>query len=108
MHEDFFSDGNRNAAIDVPAFFDSRVTNGISQLVALGFLISVGTTRDGGAISIGITDDGRRRREYFRTSEDASDWLRMAVDALSGVVIGSPGPDPTGIQKPTRRARRAV
>lgn len=107
MTDDFFDSGSHAAVVDVPAFFDSSVPGLIGELVSLGVLVSVGTTRDRGAVSITVTNDGRYRREYFRSSDDASDWLRLATGALRGNGLGEPGTDATVTQKPTRGRSRA-
>lgn len=103
----FFSDGAATAVVDVPGFLDSGITDLLAELVAMGVLVSIGTTRDRGAVSITVTSDGRWRRDYFRDSADASDWLRLAVAAVSGSGIGSTATDRPVSQKPTTGRRRA-
>jgi hypothetical protein len=106
--DDFFSDGGAAAPADVPAFFDSDVPQLVGELVSLGVLVSIGTTRDRGAVSITVTNDGHWRREYFRASSDATDWLRLAVAAVSGRGLGRTGTDRPVTQKPTRGTRKAL
>ena len=105
--DDFFATSNGAAAIDVPGFFDSSVPDGIARCVALGLLVSVGTSRDRGAISVTVTNDGRHRREYFRRSEDAADFLRMAAEAVSGRGLGDPEAQAATVRKPTRGRQAA-
>ena len=104
---DFFSDGGTASIADVPAFFDSGITKLIAELVEMGVLVSVGTTRDRGAISITVTSDGRWRRDYFRDTQDAADWLGLAITAVSGRGLGSTGTDRPVTQKPTTGRRRS-
>lgn len=110
QYDEFFSDGTHDAVCDVPAIFDSSVPDLCAELVQMGVLVSIGTTRDRGALSITVTSDGRWRRGYFRSSEDATDWLRLAVSAVSGRGIGVAAREAPVTQKPTtgpRRPRRA-
>lgn len=91
MDNDFFAGSSASTDIDLSAFFDSSVTEQLCGLLELGVLVSLGVTRDGGALGIAIFNDGRRRREYFRRSEDAADFLRLATESLSGLGVGSNG-----------------
>jgi hypothetical protein len=107
MTDDFFNGSDTRAAADIPAFFDSGVPKLIAELVAMGVLVSIGTTRDRGAITITVTNDGRWRRDYFRDSTDAADWLGLAIAAVSGRGIGTTATDRPVSQKPTTGRRRA-
>ena len=82
MTDDWFDLGRSGQEVDVAALFDSDVPSGLAQLVALGALVSLGTTRDGGALGVTVTVDGRWRREYFRDSEDLVTWLAEAIPAV--------------------------
>lgn len=104
--DDFFASSNGASIVDVRAFFDSRVPDQIGECVSLGLLVSVGTTRDRGAISLTVTNDGKHRREYFRDSAEAADFLRLAAAAVRGRGLGEPGPDLPATRKPTRGARK--
>lgn len=102
---DWFTEQGRGSPIDVDAFFDSSVGGLLAAVVETGVLVGIWRTSDGGAIGISVTRDGQRRREYFRESVDAADWLLGARNALSGhngqgqAVAAPPGP-----RKRTRRA----
>lgn len=99
---DWFGESSNGSAIDVAAFLDSNITGRIARIVAMGCLVSIGTTRDRGAVSINLTQDGRYRREYFRRSDDAVDWLDQALRYLE---VGTPvdaGQAPARRQKATR------
>lgn len=104
MNDDFWNGSTSATDLDLPAFLDSSVTDALTSLLDLGVLVSLGLTRDRGAIGIAVFDDGRRRREYFRQPEEAADWLRLAVATLSGNGLGPPAESPPRRQKPTRGA----
>lgn len=104
MDDDFWDSSGSGANLDVPAFFDSSVMERLCEVLSLGVLVSLGLTRDGGALGVAVFDDGRRRREYFRTSSDAEDWLRRAATALSGNGLGQTNGGPSRSRKPTRGA----
>lgn len=105
--EDFFNGSDASTAVDVLALFDSGLPNEIARLVGMGVLVSIGTTRDRGALSITVTRDGRYRREYFRDASEAADFVRMAASAIRGPGLGEPEQDPTSTRKPSRGPRRA-
>lgn len=104
MSDDFWDESSSGTHLDVPAFFDSGVVEGIGRLLGLGVLVSLGLTRDGGALGVAVFDNGRRRREYFRDSSDASEWLGKAHTALSGNGLGAPDSTRPAPRKPTRGA----
>jgi hypothetical protein len=62
---------------------DSDLPQRMADIIDLGCLVSIGTTRDGGALAITILHDGEWRREYFRTAEEAVSWLQEARGALT-------------------------
>jgi hypothetical protein len=97
MAEDWFESGGGGLPLDVVALLDSAAADGIAVLVGLGALVSLGTTRDGGALGVTVTVDGRWRREYFRQSEELTGWIaeaipavREAVEALASSAARSP------------------
>lgn len=104
MSDGFWDGATAANDVDIPAFFDSSVVDGIIGLLQMGVLVSIGTTRDGGAIGLAVFDNGRRRREYFRESGDAADFLRGAVAALSSAGVGQPNGDHPPRRKPSRGA----
>jgi len=83
---DWFDEGRSGAALDVEALLDSDASEGLAALVAAGALVSLGTTRDGGALGLTVTVDGRWRREYFRESEDLVAWISEALPAVTAAV----------------------
>jgi hypothetical protein len=80
---DWFDEGGSGSAVDVIAMLDSGASDGLNAMVALGALVSLGITSDGGALGVTVTVDGRWRREYFRESEALTDWLKEALPAVS-------------------------
>lgn len=91
---------------DVSAVLDPAALDAIVRLVGRGALVSVGTTRDGGAVGVTVTYDGQWRREYFRDAVPLSEFLGGAEDQLDawGLAGGSP---PAASQRPGRRAQKA-
>lgn len=101
---DWFNGQGSGVPVDVEAIFDSRVPSLLGEVVSLGALVGISRTRDGGALGITVTNDGRWRREYFRDADSASDWLLGAVAALGGST--PPGVTPiasTGRSRPRKR-----
>ena len=79
---DWFASGS-GSPVDVAALLDSgELAAGLAEMVQEGALVSMGTTSDGGALSITVTVDGRWRREYVRTDDDVRAWLPGAIDAV--------------------------
>lgn len=103
-----FLDGASNgSAIDPVSFMDSGIPEQIGKLVAMGLLVAVGSTRDRGAISLSLTHEGDREREYFRDSEEAQVWLEHAVAVLVAKGFGVNGQEPPATQTPTKRPSAA-
>lgn len=91
---DWFDDGGSGRLVDVKAVMDSGVPELLWRIVEAGALVSVGRTSDGGALGVTVTLDGKWRREYFRDSDEATDWLLGAVDAVEAEaerLAASPG-----------------
>jgi hypothetical protein len=107
LSEDFFNGSNGKAPVDIHAIMDSDLPGLIANIVSLGVLVSIGTTRDRGAFTITITSDGKYRREYFQDSTDAADFVRGARAALGGELTGAPATDGPTVRRPLR-ARQKV
>jgi hypothetical protein len=108
MAEGLLGDRRGPAIVDLASFFDSEITPAVVGLMGLGCLVSLGTTRDRGAVSVTITLDGDWDREYFRASEDCVEWLCRATQLLSARNGGPVSQEAVKPQKTTRGARRAV
>lgn len=80
---DWFDDGGSSGQpVDVQKVLDSDGGVAIGAIVQLGALVSLSTTRDGGALGVTVTVDGRYRRQYFRNGEDLTDWMAEALPAV--------------------------
>jgi hypothetical protein len=86
MASDWFEGNGGGQAVDAVKLLDSKVGEGVAQLVELGALVSMGKTSDGGALGITVTLDGRWRREYFRDEDAAIVWLAEAIPAIAAAV----------------------
>lgn len=75
---DWFDEGGSGAPCDVLAVLDGGGLTSLIAMVEAGALVSIGLTSDGGALGVTVTVDGRWRREYFRTSEDLTEWTEAA------------------------------
>jgi hypothetical protein len=67
------------------------------ELVEAGALVSVGSARDKGAISVTVTVGGEWDREWFRSEEELIDWLKEAV-----VVVQALPPEPANASRRRR------
>lgn len=92
---DFFDGAGSGSPVDVAKLLDSEAIGGyLVGIIERGALLSLGTTSDGGAMSVTVTLDGRWRREYFRDQEALALWLEQAYDAVASAPrAASPGPD---------------
>ena len=82
MSSDWFDQGQGASPVDVGKVMDSDVPELLWTVVSLGALVSVGTTSDGGALSVTVTMNGRWRRVYVREADELCDWLRGACEAV--------------------------
>lgn len=101
---DWFDGGGDGSTVDVAALLDSTALDALATVVALGALVSLGTTRDGGALGVTITVDGRWRREYFRHDEELVMWLSEAVPAVRAAVEALPASAERGKRERRRRS----
>jgi hypothetical protein len=101
-----FNGSTKGATVDTKSFLDSHIPERIAELLDMGVLVSLGTTRDRGAISITVTRDGEFDREYFRDSVEASEYLQRAADAIRAMIGAPELHDPTTVHKTTRRRSR--
>jgi len=72
--------------------------------VALGALVSLGTTSDGGALGVTVTVDGRWRRVYVRSAEELEAFVAEAQPAVRQLLGGS---DASSAQRKRQRRPRA-
>ena len=97
---DWFDEGSSANAADVGALLDTQgVVEAIAELVTLGALVSIGVTSDGGAMGMTITLDERRRREYFRDSDELRTWLSLALPGVRAAVERRPASTGSGSRR---------
>lgn len=102
---DWFDEARGGARVDVPALLDSSGGAALAELVGSGALVSMGLTRDGGALGVTVTVDGRWRREYFRDGEALTDWVAEALPAVRAAVEDARGSAEAGSRSRRSRAR---
>lgn len=76
--------------VDLASLLDATTSELLQELVALGALVSFGTSKDGGALSVHVRCGDVKNREWFRSDEELHEWLRDGCIALGGG--GSEGP----------------
>jgi hypothetical protein len=99
---DFFDGGSGGVPVDVRAVLDSDVAGVLFDIVALGALVSFGTTSDGGALGVTVTVDGRWRRVYVRTTAELEDFVAEAFPAVRELLEAPPASS-----APRKRQRRS-
>lgn len=98
---DWFDGAGNGHSVDVREVFDDLALSALLELIAGGALVSVGLTRDGGAIGFTVTVDGRWRREYFRSGDELVAWCAEAIPA----VLRARGVEPASAVPAPRRRR---
>src|SRR6516164_7308089 len=103
-----FGESSNGAVIDPGALLDSEVPQHIGRLLSLGVLVSIGRSRDGGAISLTSTNDGKYEGEYFRHTDEAIDWLKRAYTLVNVLGLAPLASAQVTHPTPTRAARKPV
>jgi hypothetical protein len=80
----------QRAQVDPSAILDATTSEYIASLVAVGCLVSLYRTSDGGAFGISVTLDGENEKEYFRVPEEAHEWLREVDQAVAEAPPSAP------------------
>jgi len=101
---DWFDGDRGNALVDVVGMMSEGADVNLFRCVQSGALVSIGMTRDGGAVSVTVTLDGKWRREYFHDSDQLTLWSESAADAVA-TARGVEAP-PATTPPPKRRSRR--
>lgn len=102
--------GSSGSPVDVHGILaDEQLVKGLASIVDAGALLSLGTTSDGGALSITVTVDGRFRREYVRSADEMQAWLAEAVPGIEDELAkgGGRNGQPRASAAPRRRTRRS-
>lgn len=90
----FFDEAGNGKRVEVHSLLDSKCGDLVHEIVALGAMVSLSLTSDGGALGVTVTMDSKWRREYFRNEEELLAWLQMAFEAVetaAGQTSASPG-----------------
>lgn len=85
MGNSWFEGSGNGGAVDVAELWDGMGSQGLRELVEAGALVSVGTTRDGGALALTVTVDGTWRRDYFRKQDEMLLWIAEALPAVEAL-----------------------
>jgi len=101
-----FNNGSGPSIVDCEALLDSRAANLIGGLLQMGVLVALGTSRDRGALSVTITNDGAYDREYVRDLDSLVDYLGRATAALRSMGVGTGEPEPARPHRATRSRQK--
>lgn len=82
--------GGPKSQVDLECLLDATTLELVRELVGLGALVSFGTSRDGGALSVHVRCGEIREREWFRLDVELHEWLGEGVDAVHKSVGGGP------------------
>lgn len=93
-----FKVGKGIQVLPFPEVLTASVWEYLIELVELGALISLGSSRDQGAVKVTVTVAGEYDFEWCRTEDELTDWLREAV-----VVVKAMPPQPS-----TKSRRRST
>jgi hypothetical protein len=104
--DSWFDQASNGAAVDVHGICgDTAAWKALLDVVEAGALVSLSTTRDGGALGVTVTIDGRWKREYFRDGAEMLTWLDGASDAARSA-RGSDRPSDDQGSRSRRRSTR--
>lgn len=93
-----FKVGKGVRVLPFPEVLTVSVWEYLVELVEAGALISLGASRDKGAVKVTVTVGGEWDFEWCRTEEELIDWLREAAVVVKGLP-----PEP-----PTKSRRRTA
>jgi hypothetical protein len=97
---DWFDEGRAQGELELGPLWTPEVQDAFLECLRTGALVSVCVSRDGGALGVTVTSDGRWRREWFRSSTELSDWL------AEGAVFLAAHPPASADRKPGARWSR--
>lgn len=83
-------EGDQAQFVDLEEVLDATTLEVIRDLVQAGALVSLGTSKDGGSLSVHIKAGDIKNREWFRHSEELHDWLRRGLVVVVGDLPSSP------------------
>jgi hypothetical protein len=105
MSDGWFEANGRGQVVDCASLFDSKASDLVWEIVQLGGLVSIGTTRDGGACGVTVTADSKWRREYFRETDELIPWL---VDATTAVRLRLGTPESPKVATTRKRSAKTL
>jgi hypothetical protein len=85
-----FRIGKKASEVDLEEVLDATMLELLREVVSAGALVSIGASRDMGALSVTVTMNGEWDREWFRTAEELHEWLKEAA-----VVVRDMTPSPS-------------
>jgi hypothetical protein len=104
---DWFDVGGDGSACDVSALLSDNCIPVLVRCLEAGALVSLGVSRDGGALGATVTLDGRWRREWHREESELVTFLLGAATALETPSASSGQRNGTAPQS-TRRRRSSA
>lgn len=90
-----FKIGKGGTPVKVADVLSASVMELIAEIITIGAMVSLGTSKDGGALSATVTWNGEWDREWFRLEEELVEWLREAV-VIVGELASEPSPGKRG------------
>jgi hypothetical protein len=106
MADWFDAGGDHSVEVSAARLLDTGAFNLVTCILDLGALVSFGKSRDGGALGVTVTHNGRWRREWFRDLADLGAWLSAAAAAVESASHAAYRPPPAS-QEPRRRPQNA-
>ncbi len=85
-----WNDSSSRGRVNLDSLLDATTSEYLVSLIGLGALVSFGTSKDGGALSVHVRCGDVRNREWFRDAEELHDWLREGEQELTRIVAGGP------------------
>lgn len=93
---------NGKGVVSVQGMFPQATIENILLCIDEGALVSLGLTRDRGALSVSMWVDGVKEREWFTDPDKFADAMTEAAEALSM----RPGVPPS-VKEPRKRSPKA-
>jgi len=78
-----FKVGKGKVQVNLEEVITSSVAELLIDIISKGALVSMGLSRDGGALACTVTLNGEWDREWFRTEEELVEWMAEAADLVS-------------------------
>jgi len=98
-----FKVGKGKIQVKLEEVITSSVAELLIDIIGKGALVSMGLSRDGGALACTVTLNGEWDREWFRTEEELVEWMAEAAD-----LVGEMTAQPSTGKRSTRAALKPV